>query len=119
MRQISDFISMKSRVAVITGGAGHLGRAFAETLAQVGCDICLLDVARERAEDEAARLHDRFGVRVSAFGVDIGDEHAVDSAAEHLRQHHGRLDVLINNAAYPKLTVPKDGIRVEDQTLTQ
>jgi NAD(P)-dependent dehydrogenase (short-subunit alcohol dehydrogenase family) len=119
MRQISDLTSMRSRVAAITGGAGHLGRAFAETLAQMGCDICLLDVAREPAEDEAARLRGKFGVRTSAFEVDIADERAVDSAAKHLGQHHGRLDVLINNAAYPKLTVAKDGIHVEDQTLAQ
>lgn len=119
MRQISDLTSMKSRVAAITGGAGHLGRAFAETLAQMGCNICLLDIARERAEEEAARLQEKFGVRASAFQVDIANERAVDSAAEHLREHHRRLDVLVNNAAYPKLTVPKDGIRVEDQTLAQ
>jgi NAD(P)-dependent dehydrogenase (short-subunit alcohol dehydrogenase family) len=119
MRSISDLISMKSRVAAITGGAGHLGRAFGRALAEVGCDVCLLDIEGERADKEAVGLRDEFGIQTSAFAVDIADEQAVEAAAQHVRQHHGRLDVLINNAAYPSVTVRKDGTAVEEQTLGQ
>jgi NAD(P)-dependent dehydrogenase (short-subunit alcohol dehydrogenase family) len=117
MRSISQLLTMKSRVAAITGGAGHLGRAFGNALAQIGCNVCLLDVEGERAQMEAARLQDEFGIEASAFAVDISDERAVDAAAEHVRQYHGRLDVLINNAAYPSLTSPNDGASIEEQTL--
>lgn len=119
MRSISDLLSMKSRVAAITGGAGHLGRAFGAALAQIGCDVCLLDIASERANEEAAHLRNQFGIQASALGVDLADEEAVNAAAGQVLKHHGRLDLLVNNAAYPELAVPKDGLHLEEQTLGQ
>jgi NAD(P)-dependent dehydrogenase (short-subunit alcohol dehydrogenase family) len=119
MRSISDLLSMKSRVAAVTGGAGHLGRVFGKALAQIGCDVCLLDVAVERAEQEAASLQQEFGIRASAFGVDLADERAVNDAAERVKQQYGRLDLLVNNAAYPDITAPKDGAPLEEQMLGQ
>jgi len=110
---------MNSRVAAITGGAGQIGRTLGHALAQVGCDVCLLDIGGERAAEEAARLQDEFGIRASAFCVDLTDEKSVEAAAQHVRQHHGRLDVLINNAAYATLTLPRDGKAIGQQTLEQ
>jgi short-subunit dehydrogenase len=47
MRTIKQLLSMEGRVAVITGGCGHIGRAIAEGLAEQGCNLLLID----RAED--------------------------------------------------------------------
>jgi NAD(P)-dependent dehydrogenase (short-subunit alcohol dehydrogenase family) len=116
---IPYLLSMKSRVAVITGGAGHLGQAFGRALAQIGCNVCILDVAYERAEQEAAHLRDNYPIKTSAFEVDIADESAIQSASEHVLRTHGGLDLLVNNAAYPHLDVPSDGKPVEEQSIAQ
>ncbi|MGA7316060.1 MAG: SDR family oxidoreductase [Silvibacterium sp.] len=118
-RSIFDLISMRSRVAAITGGAGHIGKAFARALAQLGCDICILDIATDRAHEQAASLRNEFGIRASAFDVDLADEKATKAAAEGVLLEYGGLDVLVNTAAYAGATLPNDGKSVEEQTLAQ
>jgi len=116
---ILDLISMRSRVAAVTGGSGHIGSAFARALAQVGCDICILDIATDQAYEQASILQNEYDIRASAFNVDLTDEKALEAAVEHIRREHGRLDVLVNNAAYAKLALPKDGKTLEQQTVAQ
>ena len=43
MASIKEQMNLRSRVAVITGGAGHLGRTMANTLAKAGADIVIVD----------------------------------------------------------------------------
>ena len=119
MRSIRDMTTMRGRVAAITGGAGHIGRAFAESLAEVGCDVCLLDVAIDGAVSEADRLAAQYGVRARGVEVDLADEAAVERAAEQVQREFGRLDVLVNNAAYAKTDAPADGRPIEEQTVAQ
>jgi len=119
MKTIAEMLSMQGRVAAITGGAGHIGRVFAETLASLGCEICLLDVAGDKAQTEAAKLGSEFGVRATAFAADLASESAVAAAAKHIENENGRLDVLINNAAYAPNSAAKDGKAIEEQTLAQ
>jgi len=47
MKRIQELMSLKGRVALITGGAGHIGSALAEALAEIGADIVILDVSLE------------------------------------------------------------------------
>ena len=119
MRSIREMTAMHGRVAAITGGSGHIGRAFAESLAQTGCDVCLLDVATDQAVSEASRLAARYGIRARGVEVDLADEAAVERAAEQVQREFGRLDVLVNNAAYAKTDAPADGKPIEEQTLAQ
>ena len=44
MRSLKDLMSLKGRMAVITGGAGHLGSVIAEVLAECGAGIVLVDI---------------------------------------------------------------------------
>ena len=97
----------------------YIGRALDWALARVGSSVCLLDIEGNGANEEAVCLQDEFGIPTSAFCVDLTDEKAVEAAAEHVRQHHGRLDVLVNNAAYPVLTSHQDGKAIEQQTSEQ
>ena len=45
MKKISELISLKNRVAIVTGGAGHIGSAMAEALAELGANIVILDIS--------------------------------------------------------------------------
>ncbi len=119
MKSVHELMSLQGRVAAITGGAGHIGCSFAQSLAELGCDICILDVAKDRAEEVASSLRDTYRVKVSSFVADITDEREVAEMAQHIAGAHQRLDILINNAAYPSLSVAEDGKKLEDQTLEQ
>ncbi|MBQ9328767.1 MAG: SDR family oxidoreductase [Solobacterium sp.] len=87
------------KVVCITGGAGGIGRAIAETLAEQGYDIVLnychsaFD-ARGIADD----LETQFGVRCLAIQADISKEDDVDRMVTEAEEVFGGIDILINNA---------------------
>ena len=87
------------RVALITGGARRLGRAFAEALAADGLAVA---VHYGRAVDEAASLVTAIraaGGEAEAFGADLRDAEAAKGLPGRVVAHFGRLDVLVNSAA--------------------
>jgi len=84
-------------VAVVTGGAHSLGRAFGEALAAEGADIAIADV-RGGAETAVA-LEQAFGVRARSWRVDVSDEAAVTAFAAEVKELLGPVGVLVNNAA--------------------
>ncbi len=84
-------------VAVVTGGAHSLGRAFSETLAAEGAQIAIADI-RDGA-DTAAAIADAFGVRAKSWQVDVTDEDAVARFAKDAAGTFGSIGVLVNNAA--------------------
>jgi NAD(P)-dependent dehydrogenase (short-subunit alcohol dehydrogenase family) len=99
-----DTTSLKDRSIVITGGSRGLGACIAEILAGEGARVVVADIAADRAAACAETLRGR-GARVEAIGLDVGDEQAVRQALTDIRERHGRLDVVVNNAAID-ITVP-------------
>src|SRR4051812_46575834 len=99
-----DTTSLKDRSIVITGGSRGLGACIAEILAGEGARVVVADIAADRADACAQTLRGR-GARVEAIGLDVGDEQAVRQALTDIRERHGRLDVVVNNAAID-ITVP-------------
>lgn len=90
---------LTGRVAIITGGAGLLGVRHAEAIAELGGIPILVDLHADRAEAAAAVITARFGGPAIGLGVDITDEAQVIAVAQTVRRDHGRIDILINNAA--------------------
>ncbi len=86
------------RVAAITGAAGGIGRALANTFAQNGADLFLMDVD-PGLESLRAEIEPACAGRVVCHLADLGVEGAAQLAAEHCLRAFGRCDVLINNAA--------------------
>jgi NAD(P)-dependent dehydrogenase (short-subunit alcohol dehydrogenase family) len=91
----TDVFDIAGRVVVITGGVGLLGLAHARTIHRVGGIPVLLDIA---VPDELA-LRERAGFDVECFVCDITRENEVKAALESIVSRHGRIDVLVNNAA--------------------
>ena len=101
MRSLRQLMDLSGRVALITGGAGHIAEAFAESLAEAGAKLCLLDISEERLSCRAAELKKKLKIKVITIAADIAEERQVERAVERVRKEHGRLDILVNNAAYP------------------
>ena len=49
-------MDLKGRVALITGGAGHIGQAFSEALAEVGASLIILDISKDACAETAERI---------------------------------------------------------------
>jgi len=95
---LQDMFRLNGKVAVITGGARHLGYDMADVLAEAGADLVITSRQQERAEQAAAQIKKERGVDVLARGLDVGDYEKVQEFAETVRSWKGHVDILINNA---------------------
>lgn len=99
------------KVAFITGGAVGIGGAICERLARDGMHVVVADIAIDKAEETAARLH-AAGGKALAMQIDIGSPDSVAQAFNRLEGELGRCDVLVNNAGiaktFPFLEFPLD-----------
>jgi NAD(P)-dependent dehydrogenase (short-subunit alcohol dehydrogenase family) len=94
-----DLFRLDNRVAVITGGAGLLGRQHAEAIASVGGVPVLADIPAGRPEAVAAKLSEQWKARVVGFEVDITRQDEIERMEKVLTERLGGIDILINNAA--------------------
>ena len=88
--------------AVITGAGSGIGAGLARQAAQFGMDVVLVDIAAARVEAEAEAIHSRGG-RARAYVADVSDSAAMVALAEQVREHHGAVRLLINNAGIETL----------------
>ncbi len=88
----------KDQVAVITGAAEGIGRAFAEYAAGLGMRLVLADINAERLAVTAAQLGERFGVAVISQRCDVAQLADLEALAEAAYRAFGQVNLLINNA---------------------
>ncbi|MEU6157764.1 SDR family oxidoreductase [Streptomyces sp. NPDC047130] len=100
---------LEGRKAVITGGDSGIGRAVALAFAREGADV-LFTYLEAEGEDarETARLVEESGRRAVAVSCDIREEANCRALIDRAVEEFGRIDVLVNNAAY-QMSQP-DGI---------
>lgn len=112
-----DLFSLQGRVAIITGGGGMLGYQHAATIAGLGGHPVLLDIDEQAMTANAQRLKSEFAGDILALKVDITILDSVLKSKEKVIDRHGRIDILINNAARnPKVedSVDTDFSRLEN-----
>ncbi len=100
MKNIQELMDLTGRVALVTGGAGHIGQAICETLAELGAAIVVLDVNSESTSQMAERIQSDYDVETMAMVVDLSDQDIVQAVPTQLIDRFGRLDILVNNAAF-------------------
>ena len=86
--------------AFVTGGSGDLGGAACEALARAGCDVAVGYSGNRDGADRTVRLVQELGRRACAVQLDQADASAIDPAVARAADGLGRLDVLVNNAAW-------------------
>jgi len=109
-------VSETPRVAIVTGGAGAIGRAYCLGLAAAGFAIVVADRAPGEAVAEEVRAA---GGAAIAVEVDVSSAAATMEMARRTVEAFGRIDVLVNNAAYFSAIVkrPFEAIDVEEWDL--
>lgn len=91
---------MTSPVAAITGGAGHIGRAIATRLATRGVRIAVLDKNVEAGRAFVAELETQYPGGHRFVEADLMQPESFAPIAGSIAQAFGRLDYLVNNAAF-------------------
>ena len=109
-------MELKGAVALVTGGNGGLGQRICHALAREGVHVAVMYAqSHDQAEAVARDLAARHQVNAAAFGCDITDGAAVEQLVADVVRRFGRLDILVNDAAYNKaIPFPDlDGLTME------
>jgi NAD(P)-dependent dehydrogenase (short-subunit alcohol dehydrogenase family) len=90
---------LKDKVAIVTGAAKGLGRAFALKMAEEGARV--MAVTRKDMENlkETVRQIERLGSQATLFQADVAEEADTLAMAKEAARAFGRIDILVNNAA--------------------
>jgi len=97
---LKDLFSLRGRTALISGGAGFLGTAMCEALAELGANVVIASRDYEKCKAAASALQRTSGdgVRTMGLGLDLLDIGSIRECVESVEREFGGLDILINNA---------------------
>ena len=113
---LKTLFDLSGRVALVTGGAGHLGKALVYALAELGAHVVIASRSKAHCDEAVQELIGR-GFKASALEIDIHNEASQRQAVDQLLAAYGRFDVLVNNA-YPFLEKSIDDISNDEFTNT-
>lgn len=99
MTKESQF-AYKGSTALITGASGGLGEAFAEQLAEKGCNLVLVARSEDKLHTLARRLERRNQITTTVFTTDLASSTEVDQLVSNLKTGDIDVDLLINNAGF-------------------
>ena len=91
---------LQDRAAIITGGDSGIGRAVALAFAREGADVLVSYLEEHSDAEETVRVVEESGRRAVAVPGDIGDESHCQAIVRRALDEFGRLDILVNNAAW-------------------
>jgi NAD(P)-dependent dehydrogenase (short-subunit alcohol dehydrogenase family) len=90
---------LSDRIAVVTGGGGGIGAATARLFADQGAQVVIADIDAELAQLTAEQIAASGGSAFAAV-TDVRDAGQVADLARSVLEHHGRVDVLVNNVGH-------------------
>ncbi|MGN6513362.1 MAG: SDR family oxidoreductase [Lysobacteraceae bacterium] len=91
---------LQGMVALVTGGDSGIGRAVAVLFAREGADVAIVYLSEERDAEVTRAYVEREGQRCIAIAGDVKDPRFCEQAVQQVVDAFGRLDVLVNNAAF-------------------
>jgi len=99
MSSLAELMSLQGRVALVTGGAGHIGKICCGTLAEQGAIVVPLDICASACHEIAETIRTNYNVETFPLVVDVSSEIELRRVPEIVTNRFGRLDILLNCAA--------------------
>ena len=110
-----ESFGLKGQAAIVTGASQGIGRALAIGLAEAGVHVALVSRTRSALEQAAAEI-EALGPKALVFPTDISDVSKMRMMVDQVHQAFGRIDILINNAAW---TATVDALEVTEEEWDQ
>src|SRR6266849_3594040 len=95
--RLDELLSLKGKVAVVTGASSGLGITFASALAEAGANLELAARRMDRLEGVAREVR-HLNIKARPFQCDVSKPDEVNGLVEDTLKNFGRLDILVNNA---------------------
>ncbi len=94
---VLDLFRLDGKVALVTGGAGILGRSIVEALAEAGASV----ISASRNKESGTKLEKEFadkGLKITSLIYDQADHLSIIQLIDSIREVHGQLNIFVNNA---------------------
>lgn len=91
-------MSLKDKVALVTGGSGGIGREIALELSKEGANIAINYMGNKEKALEAVKELEANGVKALAIKADVSNSDQVDNMFKEIEDNLGKVDILVNNA---------------------
>ena len=116
-------LDFTGKTVLVTGSTRGIGRAIAEEFAKHGANVIVSGTVKERAQEVAKELAEKYGVNTLGVGMDVSDPRSVEEAFKEINAAFGGVDILVNNAGITRDTLflrmkPEDWQKVLDVNLT-
>ena len=99
---IIELFGLEGKTAIITGGAGYLGRAMSEGLAAAGANIVIASRNKNRCQELAEILTEKHNVRAIGIALDISSMDITRDVMKEVVRQMGTIDILVNNAVFSR-----------------
>jgi 3-oxoacyl-[acyl-carrier protein] reductase len=90
---------LENKVAIVTGGARGLGKAYCLRMAEEGAKVVVADILGKEAEETASEIKAKGGTAI-VIKADVTSEEETRRMADEAVKAFGRIDILVNNAGY-------------------
>jgi NAD(P)-dependent dehydrogenase (short-subunit alcohol dehydrogenase family) len=100
-----NIFNLDKKIAIVTGGYGHLGKAMCKGLADMGATVIV--AARDEAKYKAA-FSEAERTKIKFSELDISSEASIQNCFSHVQKIYGSIDILVNNAITLKSGKPGD-----------
>jgi NAD(P)-dependent dehydrogenase (short-subunit alcohol dehydrogenase family) len=98
MKSLKELFELEGKTAIVTGGAGYLGKAICETLAELGANIVIASRDEKKCKDFAEIITKKFGRLAIGISVDITDTNSIKQLLEKAEKQFSSIDILVNDA---------------------
>lgn len=117
MYNFKNAFNLQGKTAIVTGGAGILGRYFCNALAAFGANVAVVDVAGEKAEEVACELREKYSISAQGIQCNVSNEGSVREMVQRTVELFGEIHILHNNAATKSSSLEKFFLPFEKYSL--
>ena len=114
-----DFVELKNKTCVLTGGGGVIGASLALALGKVGIKVAIVDIQKELADKTASLVFDETKTEAIGVSANVLDKSSLETAKKEINDKLGKINFLINCAGgnSPKATTKVEFI--DEETVKQ